>query len=78
MFERMSLVIYYRTPKVLKNLKKFGHVAYYHKKRRYAILYINAPDETTIINALQKNRQIRKIERSELDTEAYNLSQDVK
>ncbi len=73
MFERVSLIVYYKNPKSIKQIKRFGNVAYYHKKRRYAILYVNLKDQDEVVDGLKKLRHIRKVEVSQLDRDAYNL-----
>lgn len=78
MLERISIIVYYQSPKVLKHIKQFGHVAYYHKKRRYAVLYINAKDQEEIVKALQSYKHIRKVEVSQLDQSAYILDTEIK
>ncbi len=75
MLERVSVIVYYKSPKILKQLNKFGHVTYFHKKRRYAVLYINLKDEDEVISTLSKFRHVRKVERSQLDREAYIINE---
>jgi uncharacterized protein YlbG (UPF0298 family) len=64
MLDRKTLVVYFRNPKVIKQLEHFGHVSYYHKKRRYAILYVNANELEQVKTQLEKQRQVRKVEYS--------------
>ncbi len=71
--ERMSLIVYFNRPKVLKQIKNHGNLAYYHKKRRYAVIYINAEDEQNVVNRLKKIRHVRKVDVSLLDRDMYTL-----
>lgn len=64
MLDRKTLVVYFRNPKIIKQLETLGHVSYFHKKRRYAILYVNAGELETVKAQLEKQRQVRKVEYS--------------
>ncbi|MFP4287098.1 MAG: DUF2129 domain-containing protein [Candidatus Izemoplasmataceae bacterium] len=72
MEERKTLVVYFRNPKIIKQLENLGHVSYFHKKRRYAILYVNASELETIKTQLEKQRHVRKVEYSYPYFEAIN------
>ncbi len=76
MQERVSLIVYYKSPKALKLIQQHGNVTYYHKKRHYAVLYVDAKDVDKTIKSLKTIRQIRYVEQSQLDQSAYNLSND--
>ena len=73
MHERMSLIVYFNRPKVLKQIKRHGNLAYYHKKRRYAVIYVNAEDEQNVVDRLKKIRHVRKVEVSLLDRDMYHI-----
>ncbi len=75
MFERVGLIVYYKNPKTIKQIKRFGNVTYYHKKRRYAIVYVNVKDQEEAIANLKKIHHVRKVEVSLLDRDAYNLQE---
>lgn len=71
MQERQSLIVYFKNPKVLKRLNQYGHVRYYHKKRKYAVLYVDADQVEKLSDSILKLRHIRRIEPSLLDQSAY-------
>lgn len=78
MLKRISLIVYFRTPKVLRRVRKICDVSYYHKKRRYAVVYIDENKCDDIIDRLTKLRHIRKVEQSHFNMERYQLEMDVK
>lgn len=71
MQERQSLIVYFKNPKVLKRLNQYGHVRYYHKKRKYAVLYVDADQVEKLSDSISKLRHVRRIEPSLLDYSAY-------
>lgn len=74
MQERVSLIVYYKSPKALKQIQQHGNVTYYHKKRHYAILYVDAADVEKTIKLFKSLRHIRYVEQSQLDQSAYDLT----
>ena len=64
MLDRKSLIVYFRNPKIIKRLEQVGHVTYFHKKRRYAIVYVNADEVKKVKAELEKIRHVRKVEES--------------
>lgn len=68
---RKSLIVYFKSPKVLKRLKTYGNLAYYHKKRKYAVLYVDEDKTDTLIGEIEKLHHVRKAELSLLDDSAY-------
>jgi len=78
MLERKCLVVYFKNPKALKELKKYGNLSYYHKKRRYAVLYVNQADSAKIMEQLKQQKFVRYIEESQLDQDVYKIDFDVK
>ncbi len=73
MQERSALIVYFKSPKVLKRLKKMGNVAYFNKKRKYAVIYINASDIKTVKQTLSDLRHIKKVDDSKLDYTPYSM-----
>lgn len=78
MLERKCLIIYFKNPKALKDLKRFGNITYYHKKRRYVIIYVNQSEVTKITEQLKQLKSVRYVEESHLDQDAYKIDFDVK
>ncbi|TVP94730.1 MAG: DUF2129 domain-containing protein [Acholeplasmatales bacterium] len=70
MFDRKSVIVYFRNPKVLKHLKQYGNLAYYHKKRRYAVMYVDADALEKTMKQIQVIRNVRRVEVSPL----YDMS----
>ncbi len=73
MQERIGLIVYFRNLKVLKRIKRLGNVSYFHKKRKYAILYVNASEQASVIKSLESLRHVRRVDVSKLDDSAYQL-----
>ncbi len=69
MHERIQIIVYFKTPKVLKRVKKMGNITYYHKKRKYAIVYINKEKAENIVHSLGELRDVKRVEYSKLDFE---------
>ncbi|MFH5881002.1 DUF2129 domain-containing protein [Liberiplasma polymorphum] len=76
MLDRKSLIVYFRNPKIIKRLEHVGHVTYFHKKRRYAVVYVNADEVDKVKLELEKVRHVRKVEHSLL-FENSNLNPNV-
>ena len=78
MVDRKSLVVYFRNPKAIKQMAEFGEIKYYTKKRKYAILYLNKEDQSTVTEKLMKLKLVRKVEESLFENDEYKLEFDVK
>lgn len=78
MIERQSLIVYFRNVKSLKDIKKHGHLVYYHKKRKYAILYVNKDDVDQTMKSLKSLRNIKYVDQSYLDQSVYAIDFSVK
>ncbi len=78
MLSRQSIVVYFKNPKILKQLKRVGNVMYFHKKRKYAIIYVNSDQVDTVLEELRKFRQVRKVDVSKLDFSMYDIDFNVK
>ena len=78
MHERKSVIVHFRHKKVLKKLNTFGHVSYFHNKRRYAVVYIDAENAEQTIEAISKLRHVKKAELSPLYEETQDETEDVK
>ena len=64
MLNRRSLIIHFRSPKVLKKLKHRGNLVYFHKKRKYAVLYVDDNNSDAIIEEISGYRHVRRVEAS--------------
>ena len=78
MLKRQSLIIYFRNPKILKEIAKISEIKYYHKKRRYAIVYVSEGEVEEVSAKLKALKNVRRVEESLRDGEEYELDFDVK
>jgi len=78
MVKRKSLIVHFRSPKAVKQIEKFVNVTYYHKKRHYAVCYINEEDAQQVLERLRKIKLVKKVEDSLFETDEYQLDFDVK
>jgi uncharacterized protein YlbG (UPF0298 family) len=78
MVKRKSLIVYFRNPKVLKKVEKFGDIAYFTKKKKYAILYVNETELNQKMAEIKALKLVRKVEESLFENEEYNIDFDVK
>jgi len=73
MRNRKSIIVYFKSPRVLKRLKKIGNVAYFHNKRKYAVLYIDEERMEKIRKELEALKHVRRVEESLLDDSMYKV-----
>ena len=78
MLKRICLIIYFKNPKALKDLKKIGTVTYFHKKRRYAVMYVNQEDSAKTIERMKQLKYVKNVEESALDHNQYEIELNVK
>jgi len=64
MIERTSLIVYFKSPKVLRNLGKIGEIYYYTKKNKYAVLYVNEEEKEAVIERLNNLKLVKRVEES--------------
>jgi uncharacterized protein YlbG (UPF0298 family) len=74
MLKRKSLIIYFRNPKALKQLEKFGEIMYFTKKKKYAIMYVNEEELQEKVKEIQALKLVRKVEESLFDTNEYQIN----
>lgn len=74
MLKRKSIIVYFRNPKVLKQVEKFGEIKYFTKKKKYAVIYVNEEELEQKIKELQGLKLVRKVEESLLDTSEYQIN----
>ena len=78
MINRKSLIVYFRTPKAIKQIAEFGELKYYTKKGKYAVLYLDENKVEEITEKLNLLKLVRKVEESLLENKEYQLDFDVK
>jgi len=75
---RKSLIVYFRTPKAIKQIADFGELMYYTKKGKYAVLYLDEDKVEETKEKLNQLKLVKKVEESLLDDKEYQLDFDVK
>jgi uncharacterized protein YlbG (UPF0298 family) len=78
---RTGLIIWLNHVKYAKALKKFGIVHYVSKKMGYAVLYCDSDQAQYVINRLEKQKFIKKVELSylnELKTDYAGSNKELK
>ena len=75
---RKSLIVYFRTPKAIKQIAEYGELKYYTKKGKYAVLYLDEDKVEETKEKLVQLKLVRKVEDSLLDSTEYQLDFDVK
>lgn len=78
MLKRTSVIVYFRSPKAVKQIEKFATVNYYHKKRRYAVCYVNEDEKDKLIEQLRAVKLVKRVEESLVENSEYQLDFDVK
>jgi len=78
MVKRTSLIVYFRSPKALKQIEKIAPVSYYHKKRRYAVCYVNQEEKESMIGKFRTLKLVKRVEDSLFENDEYQLDMDVK
>ncbi len=77
MINREPIVVYYRSPKLVKLLRKMGNLTYYHRKRHYAIIYVDAEKKETIMKDIRNLRGVKYVDESHLDRDMYAFDLNV-
>ncbi len=74
MIKRKSLIVYFRNPKVLKQVEKFGEIKYFTKKKKYAVIYVNEEELEQKKKEIQGLKLVSRVEESLLDTTEYQIN----
>lgn len=77
MINREPIIVYYKSPKLLKMIRDFGHITYFNKKRHYAVVYLNSEDKETAIKKLRAMRGIKYVDETHLDRDMYTFDLNV-
>jgi uncharacterized protein YlbG (UPF0298 family) len=78
MVKRKSLIVHFRSPKAIKQIEQLTPITYFHKKRRYAVVYVNEPNQEELVNKLQSLKLVKRVEESLFETTEYDIDFDVK
>jgi uncharacterized protein YlbG (UPF0298 family) len=61
---RIGLIVWMRSLKQVKILKKFGNVHYVSKKMKYVVLYCDADHVDEMINRLSSANYVKSVQKS--------------
>ncbi|HLQ73975.1 MAG TPA: DUF2129 domain-containing protein [Bacillota bacterium] len=61
---RQGLIVWFQRRRNIKHLKRFGHLIYASKRRKYAVIYVNQSEVENVEEKLQKLPFVRKVEPS--------------
>ncbi len=78
MLKRKSIIVYFKTPKVLKKVESLATISYYNKKRRYAVCYVNEENVDDIKRKLKDLKMVKRVDESLFETDEYQLDFNVK
>lgn len=78
MVDRKSYIVYFKTPRVLKRIKKMADVSYFHKKRRYAVIYLDEQNHKKVVENINALKHVKKVEESQFDMNQYQFDSNVK
>jgi uncharacterized protein YlbG (UPF0298 family) len=78
MIKRKPIVVYFRSPKALKQIENVANVTYYHKKRRYCICYVNEGELEEKIKTIKAMKLVKRVEESLIETDGYHIDFNVK
>ncbi len=78
MVKRKSLIVYFRTPKAVKQIEKVVTIKYFNKKRRYAICYVSEDSIAAKTEELKAIKLVKRVEESLFETDEYQMDFDVK
>jgi uncharacterized protein YlbG (UPF0298 family) len=54
-----------------------GNMTYYHKKRHYAIVYVDTDKKATIMKDIRNLRGVKYVDESHLDRDMYTFDLNV-
>lgn len=77
MINREPIIVYYKSPKLLKMIKDYGHITYFHKKRHYAVVYVNSDEKLEAMKKLRALRGVKYVDETHLDRDMYTFDLDV-
>ena len=59
---RVSLIVYLKHIKHERQIRKYGHIIYTNKQRKYVVLYVNENDADAIVHILMKLKYVVDID----------------
>lgn len=61
---RVSLIIYLKHIKHERQIRKYGHIVYTNKPRKYVVMYVNEHEVDDILQKLMKLKYVLHIDES--------------
>ncbi|GGG87008.1 UPF0298 protein [Staphylococcus pragensis] len=61
---RVSLIVYLKHIKHERQIRKYGHIVYTNKQRKYVVLYVNEQDADRVVHKLMKLKYVLNIDGS--------------
>lgn len=77
--ERIGLIVWVRSLKQVRGLRKFGNIHYVSKKMKYVVVYCNQSEREQVENRIESLPYVKSVERSQipfLKTEYQDPKQD--
>lgn len=65
---RVSLIIYLKHIKHERQIRKYGHIVYTNKPRKYVVIYVNEHEVDDILQKLMKLKYVLHIDGSPIKT----------
>jgi len=78
MVKRKSLIVYFRSPKAIKQIERLANVMYYHKKRKYCVCYVSEGSIEETTKKLNELKLVKRVDESLFETDEYQIDFDVK
>lgn len=60
--QRINLIIYIKSPKYERQLKKYGHIVFSHRKEKWVSMYINEEKLNDVLSQLNKLKYITDVQ----------------
>lgn len=59
--KRMGIYIYFKQNKFIRQLKRYGHLIYVNKDKKYLLIYINESDVSQTMKELNKLKYVSDV-----------------
>jgi len=63
--KRQGLIVWYKHQRFIKQIRRFGHLIYYSRKQKYAVLYTDVDKIEKVKEHLEKKSFIKKVQYSQ-------------
>ena len=75
---RVSLIIYLKHIKHERQIRKYGHIVYTNKPRKYVVMYVNEHEVDDILQKLMKLKYVLHIDGSPIKLEKHMIKKSMK